>query len=169
MRGGASGPAPPGAALAAQHPRPPRTTPPHPRPRVRRCRCSWRTGKVTRGSEGRRGRLFRGRLRRSWAHSAETLTRSLITPNGKTAYVVNQATSTATPIRTATNKALKPIHVPGFGGYAGVIGMAPNGKTVYVAIASHHVVSGAVSSRSTFPARPLTLGAMKTYRVQRHS
>jgi DNA-binding beta-propeller fold protein YncE len=52
-----------------------------------------------------------------------------ITPDGKTAYAVNQATSTVTPIRTATNKALKPIHIPGAGGYTGVIAISPNGKT----------------------------------------
>jgi YVTN family beta-propeller protein len=34
-----------------------------------------------------------------------------ITPNGTTAYVVNELSSTVTPIRTATNTALRPIKV----------------------------------------------------------
>ncbi len=34
-----------------------------------------------------------------------------ITPNGKTAYVVNQDSGTVTPIRTATNTALQAIKV----------------------------------------------------------
>jgi len=34
-----------------------------------------------------------------------------ITPDGKTAYVANSGSGTVTPIRTATNTALKPIKV----------------------------------------------------------
>lgn len=63
-----------------------------------------------------------------------------VTPDGKTAYAVNQATSTVTPIRTATNKALRPIHIPGSGGYTGVIAISPNGKTAYVAMGGTVVV-----------------------------
>jgi len=48
------------------------------------------------------------------------------------AYAVNQESSTVTPIRTATNKALKPVHIPGWGGYTGVIAITPDGRTVYV-------------------------------------
>jgi YVTN family beta-propeller protein len=36
-----------------------------------------------------------------------------ITPDGKTAYVVNLNSRTVTPIRTATNTALKPVKVRG--------------------------------------------------------
>jgi YVTN family beta-propeller protein len=35
----------------------------------------------------------------------------VITPDGKTAYVVNQGSNTVTPIATATNKPGRPIHV----------------------------------------------------------
>ena len=36
-----------------------------------------------------------------------------ITPNGKTAYVLDSWDNTVVPIRTATNTALKPIKDPG--------------------------------------------------------
>jgi YVTN family beta-propeller protein len=36
-----------------------------------------------------------------------------ITPDGKTAYVVNLNSRTVTPIRTATNTALKPVKIRG--------------------------------------------------------
>ena len=51
-----------------------------------------------------------------------------ITPNGKTAYVVND--STVTPISTATNTPGPPI-TAGYGAFA--IAITPNGKTAYVA------------------------------------
>ncbi len=47
---------------------------------------------------------------------------------GKTAYIV-ASSGTVTPIRTATNKALKPIQV---GAGAGDIAITPNGRTAYV-------------------------------------
>src|ERR1019366_4659748 len=52
-----------------------------------------------------------------------------ITPNGKTAYVVNTFLDTVTPIRTATNTADKPIKV---GSFPWDIAITPNGKTAYV-------------------------------------
>ena len=52
-----------------------------------------------------------------------------ITPNGKTAYVLNQGSDTVTPINTATNTAGAPIPV-GFDPVA--IAITPNGKTAYV-------------------------------------
>ena len=53
-----------------------------------------------------------------------------ITPNGKTAYIVNGGSDTLTPIQTATNKALKPIKV---GRGPDGIAITPNGQTAYVA------------------------------------
>ena len=35
----------------------------------------------------------------------------MITPDGKTAYVMNQSSNTVTPIATATNTPGRPIHV----------------------------------------------------------
>ena len=52
-----------------------------------------------------------------------------ITPNGKTAYVLNSAGDTVTPIRTATNTAGPPIPV---GNEPFGIAITPNGKTAYV-------------------------------------
>jgi YVTN family beta-propeller protein len=37
-----------------------------------------------------------------------------ITPDGKTAYLVNSESGTVTPIRVATNTALPPVKVGGF-------------------------------------------------------
>jgi DNA-binding beta-propeller fold protein YncE len=51
-----------------------------------------------------------------------------IAPDGRTAYVV-ASSGAVTPIRTATNKALKPIHV---GTNASGIAITPNGRTAYV-------------------------------------
>ena len=56
-----------------------------------------------------------------------------ITPDGKTAYVVDGADhpgwGTVTPIATATNTAGKPIRV---GAVPQAIAMTPDGKTAYV-------------------------------------
>jgi YVTN family beta-propeller protein len=51
-----------------------------------------------------------------------------ITPDGRIAYVV-AGSGTVTPIRTATNRALKPIHV---GTNASDVAITPNGSTAYV-------------------------------------
>ena len=73
-----------------------------------------------------------------------------ITPNGKTAYVVNAGTffvrgHTVTPIRTATNTALKPIKVGildvTVGESPDAIAITPNGKTAYVANAGPSTVT----------------------------
>src|ERR1019366_8813471 len=55
-----------------------------------------------------------------------------------TAYVANQGSDTVTPIRTATNTALKAINV---GDDPQSIAITPNGKTAYVA----NYVSGTVT------------------------
>ena len=51
-----------------------------------------------------------------------------ITPDGKTAYVA-AGSGTVTPVRIATNRVLKPIHV---GTNASHIAITPDGKTAYV-------------------------------------
>jgi len=75
-----------------------------------------------------------------------------ITPNGKTAYVVNQGDSgysdgTVTPITTATNKPGPPIRV---GVFPGAIAITPNGKTAYVT----NLISDTVTPFSTATNRP---------------
>ena len=52
-------------------------------------------------------------------------------PDGKTAYVANSDSGTVTPIRTATNTALKAITVGSTRRVA--IAITPDGKTAYVA------------------------------------
>src|SRR5215469_16626181 len=76
-----------------------------------------------------------------------------ITPDGKTAYVVNNGSGTVTPIRTATNTALKAIKV-GIGPFA--IAITPDGKTAYVT--NRH--SGTVT-----PIRTATNTALKAINV----
>src|SRR5262249_61259828 len=58
--------------------------------------------------------------------------------DGKTAYVTTRGSgarcpASVTPIRTATNTALRPIHL---GGCPVAIAITPNGKTAYVADSS---------------------------------
>ena len=63
-----------------------------------------------------------------------------ITPNGKTAYVINGGSgntgpATVTPISTATNTAGKPITVGGRDvAFPDFIAITPNGKTAYVSV-----------------------------------
>src|SRR5208282_3058796 len=58
------------------------------------------------------------------------LTAIAITPDGKTAYVVNETTKgTVTPIDTATNKPGTPIKV---GDHPDGVVITPDGKTAYV-------------------------------------
>jgi hypothetical protein len=58
----------------------------------------------------------------------------VVTPDGKRAYVADQSwpTSSVTVISTRTGAVLKKIPVPGPQGMMTVIGVTPNGKTVYV-------------------------------------
>ena len=84
--------------------------------------------------------------------------RIAITPDGKTAYVVNEPheRSTVTPISTATNTAGKPIHV----GRSPVrIAITPDGKTAYVVISAR--------SRSPRSARPPTRPASRSRSASR--
>jgi YVTN family beta-propeller protein len=75
-----------------------------------------------------------------------------ITPNGKTAYVVNEGTNgytdgTVTPITTATNKPGRPIRV-GVG--PNEIAITPNGETAYVT----NIISDTVTPISTATNKP---------------
>jgi YVTN family beta-propeller protein len=67
----------------------------------------------------------------AWPCTARSLSFAIvITPDGKTAYVTNTGSDTVTPIRTATNTALKPVKV---GDLPYGIAITPDGKTAYVA------------------------------------
>jgi YVTN family beta-propeller protein len=56
-----------------------------------------------------------------------------ITPDGRTAYVVNGGSTNVTPIRTATGTALAPIRTGVVGSSPEYIAVTPDGKTAYVA------------------------------------
>ena len=82
-----------------------------------------------------------------------------ITPNGKTAYVVNTGGGTIIPISTAHNRAGKPIYIgrcrtfgPDF------IAITPNGKTAYVADLCTNTVTP-VSTASNTAGLPIHVGA----------
>jgi len=77
-----------------------------------------------------------------------------ITPDGKTAYVVNQG-GTVTPIATATNTPGKPIKVGGQPYSA--IAITPDGKTVYVANTGTNTVTP-ISTATNTPGKPIKVG-----------
>jgi YVTN family beta-propeller protein len=56
-----------------------------------------------------------------------------ITPDGRTAYVVNEGSDDVTPIRTATGTPLAPVRTGGVGSNPEYIVITPDGKTAYVA------------------------------------
>ena len=58
-----------------------------------------------------------GNCGRAWAAIPKAIA---ITPDGATAYMANSQSGSVTPIRVATNTALRPIHV---GGYPTAIAM----------------------------------------------
>src|SRR5580704_14470545 len=81
-----------------------------------------------------------------------------ITPDGKSAYVLNSDAGTVTPINTATNTAGRPIHIrrtrdfgPGF------IAITPDGKTVYVANTGLNTVTP-ISAATNTPGKPIRVG-----------
>jgi YVTN family beta-propeller protein len=79
-----------------------------------------------------------------------------ITPDGQTAYVVNQGDNTVTPIATATNTPGKPIKV---GMLPTAIAITPDGQTAYVA--SMGIGDGSVTPISTAtnePGKPVSVG-----------
>ena len=78
----------------------------------------------------------------------------MITPDGKTAYVVNTKDGTVTPIRTATNTAGPPIPV---GNEPIRLAVTPDGTTVYVLNFDDATVTPirtASNCRSADPGRP---------------
>jgi DNA-binding beta-propeller fold protein YncE len=81
-----------------------------------------------------------------------------ITPDGKTAYVLDRNDFTVIPVSTATNTAGRPIHFarsrfdgPSF------IAITPDGKTVYVADTGLHAVVP-VSTATNTAGRPIPVG-----------
>ena len=77
-----------------------------------------------------------------------------ITPDGRTAYVGN-GFGLVTPIRTATNTALKPIDL-GYGNQIDSIAITPNGKTAYVGTIAGTVVPIRVATNK--PGQPIHAG-----------
>ena len=68
-------------------------------------------------------------------NAGKDLTGIAITPNGKTAYVVSTFSATVTPIRTATNTALKAITIgtpPAGYEFPDQIAITPDSRTAYV-------------------------------------
>src|ERR1019366_9235550 len=78
-----------------------------------------------------------------------------ITPNGKTAYVVNTFLDTVTPIRTATGMAGKPIKV---GQNPEVIAITPNGRTAYVVSPGPGTVTPIFTATNTAD-KPIKVGS----------
>jgi YVTN family beta-propeller protein len=72
------------------------------------------------------------------SHAASGPGAIAITPDGKTAYVVNEGASTVTPINTATNVAGAEIPV---GASPEGIAITPDGKTAYVTSVGSHSVT----------------------------
>jgi YVTN family beta-propeller protein len=77
-----------------------------------------------------------------------------ITPDGKTAYVVNGTSGTVTPIETATNKPGPAITV---GREPAAIAITPDGKTAYVANTSSGTVTPITTATDT-AGPPITVG-----------
>ena len=77
----------------------------------------------------------------------------MITPNGKTAYVLNVLGGTVTPIRIAGNKAGTPYNMPPD---AETMVITPNGRTVYVS-AIHTVVPISTATATRRPGKPIPL------------
>ena len=79
----------------------------------------------------------------------------MITPDGKTAYIVNEGSDTVTPIQTATNTAGKPIRV---GHFPFAIAITPDGETAYVANASSGTVTPIQTATNT-AGTPIPVGS----------
>ena len=81
----------------------------------------------------------------------------VVTPDGQTAYVLNNEFTnepgTVTPINTASNATRPPIHV----GTALTIAITPNGKTVYVAEFRQGTVTP-ISTATDEPGKPIKVG-----------
>jgi DNA-binding beta-propeller fold protein YncE len=80
-----------------------------------------------------------------------------ITPDGKTAYVANGASSTVTPINLATNTPGNPINLSGKPG-ADAIAITPDGTTAYVANQASSTVTP-VNLATNTPGKPIKIGS----------
>jgi hyaluronoglucosaminidase len=82
-----------------------------------------------------------------------------ITPDGKTAYVLNEGTvdhpASVTPISLATNTSGKPIKA---GNDLWAMAVTPNGKTLYIVNFSPGTVTPAATATNT-PGKPIKIGA----------
>jgi YVTN family beta-propeller protein len=84
-----------------------------------------------------------------------------ITPDGETAYVVNERSETVTPVRTATRKVEKAIKV---GLVPSGIVITPDGQTAYVAnlnsVTPIHLASGQSATKITIKGFPPIIVAL---------
>src|SRR5262249_49777110 len=80
-----------------------------------------------------------------------------ITPDGKTAYVVNESSGTVTPISTATNKPGPPIKING-SGITGPIAITPDGKTAYDGGGEAKTSTPTPTATNT-PGKPIPVGS----------
>jgi YVTN family beta-propeller protein len=77
-----------------------------------------------------------------------------VTPDGRTAYVLDWAAGSVTPIVTATGRALPPIQV---GSFPSAIAIGPDGRTAYIANYGSNTVTPArlrPDHRRELPDRP---------------
>jgi DNA-binding beta-propeller fold protein YncE len=90
----------------------------------------------------------------------------LITPDGRTAYVLDGSQTALTPIATATNTPGKTIKVepPGPGGQQ-MMAITPNGKTLYVIAYPHQTKTAIgpaymipISTATNTPGKPIRIG-----------
>jgi YVTN family beta-propeller protein len=86
-----------------------------------------------------------------------------ITPDGKTAYVLNSGSDTVTPIMTRSNTARPPIRV---GSFPSAIAITPDGKTAYVTNAGSGTVTPIVTRTNT-AGPPITVGFAENIAISR--
>ena len=83
----------------------------------------------------------------------------VVTPDGRMAYVANKVPGSVTVIRTRTGTVVKTIPVPGPQGMTTVIGITPNGKTVYVSFGTTVVPIRTADNKIL---KPITTGVAVT-------
>ena len=77
----------------------------------------------------------------------------VVTPNGRTLYVLNSGGDTVTPIRVATNTAGAPIPVPH---QPFTLAITPDGKTLYVTGGANLLIP--IRTSTNHPGSPIVVG-----------
>src|SRR5215471_9742913 len=87
-----------------------------------------------------------------------------ITPDGKTAYIVDlpaygRGPTTVVPVATATNTRGRPIKISDAFGLGAAIAITPDGKTAYVVTAAHRGATVIpVATATNTPGKPINIG-----------